>query len=588
MIYLVPEDAAGHGLGHVQRLTTVARRLPEPSVLVSQASRKSLAERLDRVGVTTIPALPSDAEGAMLFDRRHIRLSDLADVPAGVTVCAIDAAGPAGDWVDVAVDALPGRRSGSPGNETGTLLPRSVTVRTAAVPERPERILVSFGGEDPAHLTELVIDRLIRWDLLLPEQLSVVRGPLFERSIRLPQDAERGTSARLIDSPAELGELLHDYDLVLTSYGITAFEALAAGCRVAIVNPSRYHDRLTRRAGLRRVGGPSFARIRGTVLSRRRLSEELRGSPTRRSENLAPAQAPRELAEVITPYLTADGLGCPLCGRRWNPAIERMPQRSFFRCQDCGIVYLSAFGKNPIVYDESYFFEEYRAQYGRSYLEDFDHIAAMGSRRLTGISRELRTTGSGRLLDLGCAYGPFLRAAVDAGYEAYGIDVSESAVRFVRTELGIPAAVGRIGELSPQELFGVDRFDVITMWYVIEHLEHLGSVLEWVAERLKPGGVFALATPNYDGVSRRRDRRSFLARSPRDHRSIWSPRTCTRTLSRFGMDVRRIRITGHHPERFALGASLPAARPLLAYWSRLAGRGDTFEAYAVRRGSTQA
>jgi 2-polyprenyl-3-methyl-5-hydroxy-6-metoxy-1,4-benzoquinol methylase len=273
------------------------------------------------------------------------------------------------------------------------------------------------------------------------------------------------------------------------------------------------------------------------------------------------------------------------------------------------MIYLTAFGREPVVYDESYFFEEYRAQYGRSYLEDFDHIATMGARRLhtiadlLGPSRRPATgrdgapsdateepsdaTESPRVLDLGCAYGPFLQAAKEAGYRPFGIDISESAVDYVRKHLGVAAHAGRIGTVEPAELFGVDRFHVITMWYVIEHMEDLGEVLSWISELLMPGGVFAFSTPNYDGVSRRRNRRTFLARSPRDHRSIWSPRIAAKVLPRFGMELRRVRVTGHHPERFSLGSTMPTARPLLGAWSRLAGRGDTFEAYAVTRGRTR-
>nr|HPG86256.1 hypothetical protein [Spirochaetales bacterium] len=60
-------------------------------------------------------------------------------------------------------------------------------------------------------------------------------------------------------------------------------------------------------------------------------------------------------------------------------------------------------------------------------------------------------------------------------------------------------------------------------------------------------------------------------------------------LKRFGFDVQRIVVTGHHPERFP---GVPAEADSLRYGaamtvSRLLGLGDTFECYAVYRGRVE-
>lgn len=252
------------------------------------------------------------------------------------------------------------------------------------------------------------------------------------------------------------------------------------------------------------------------------------------------------------------------------------------------MVYLTGFDRDDTAYDQAYFFEEYRAQYGRTYLEDFDHIAAMGRRRLTvvdellGAQRRAGAAGDWALLDVGCAYGPFLQAAAERGYQPFGIDPAAEAVAYVRSTLGYSAAVAAAGRGDPEELFGRRRFDAVTMWYVIEHIDDLETVLTWLADLVPMGGVFAFSTPNGDGVSARRDLRRFLARSPRDHRTIWTPAIAEGVLRRFGFRLQKVRITGHHPERYRLGEKLPWMRPLLLQWSRLRGRGDTFEAYAVR------
>jgi hypothetical protein len=59
-------------------------------------------------------------------------------------------------------------------------------------------------------------------------------------------------------------------------------------------------------------------------------------------------------------------------------------------------------------------------------------------------------------------------------------------------------------------------------------------------------------------------------------------------LKTLGFGVKKILITGHHPERFPLiGALLKTGTPGYAFFhniSRIFGWGDTFEVYAVKAG----
>ena len=46
------------------------------------------------------------------------------------------------------------------------------------------------------------------------------------------------------------------------------------------------------------------------------------------------------------------------------------------------------------------------------------------------------------LLDIGCAYGPFLVEAATRGLFPFGVDMAEDAVRYIRESLAIPAWSG--------------------------------------------------------------------------------------------------------------------------------------------------
>jgi 2-polyprenyl-3-methyl-5-hydroxy-6-metoxy-1,4-benzoquinol methylase len=243
-----------------------------------------------------------------------------------------------------------------------------------------------------------------------------------------------------------------------------------------------------------------------------------------------------------------------------------------------------------IVYGRDYFFDDYKKQYGRTYLEDFPQLEAAGAVRVRRV-RELIGRGEAggkapRILDIGCAYGPFLAAAKAAGFRPFGVDPAEDAVRFVREELGLEAAVGSFPIFDPVAAFGGETFDAVTFWYVIEHFPALGEVLEAASAALKKGGVLALSTPSGSGISARARFGDFLMKSPADHWTIWEPSRTAAFLARFGFELEKVHVTGHHPERFpgladARSDGLP--RRLADRASRLFGLGDTFEAYAVKK-----
>lgn len=191
------------------------------------------------------------------------------------------------------------------------------------------------------------------------------------------------------------------------------------------------------------------------------------------------------------------------------------------------------------------------------------------------------------VFDVGCAYGPYLAAARAHGQEPYGLDMAEDAARYVRRELGIPAVSGSFLDPSVAASFG-GPFDVLSMWYVIEHFADLDQALRNAAALVRPGGLLALATPSGEGVSARWNRPGFFEGSPADHWTIWEPSRTRAILKAYGFRVETIRVTGHHPERFPLarkGGRFGKSRAMLAILrlvSRILGLGDTFEIYAVR------
>lgn len=593
----LPSVITGNGTGHLRRALRLAARMEAETDdgggaaifvpgMEDRPELSSLVEELRPPG-TEIVRDPQELAGGSwdftIWDRRETDMEELRrwnslGVPVG-----IDEGGAARQFFPILVDTFPiPPEHGSPNIADPGFLPQPAHRRPP--PESFKRILISFGGEDPARLTEKMTAWLLDGGRFSPEDLTVVIGPLFGGRA-VPE------GVGILQSPENLDELLADYDLVFTSFGLTAYEAAAAGTGVLLLNPSEYHSTLSRLAGFTEIG---VMNIEQNKLERC-LREPAPHIPI--LKKLVPYEA-RDLAGFLLELSPPQVSACPVCGQRGSKAIVREESRSFFACWDCGSIYQVDFGDSEDSYTEEYFLSEYRQQYGRTYLEDFEKIRGLSKQRLKRIEELLRNgcsgmldAGSGEsppaLLDVGCAYGPFLKEADEAGFRVTGLDVAETAVRYVRDTLGFTAYH------SSFEAFDAEpcSFDVLTMWYVVEHFSDTDAVLKKAARLLKPGGIVALSTPNSSGISGRRDAGEFLRQSPRDHHIVWSPELAEKALARYGLITEKVVITGHHPERFPSFKAVrlitgPFGYRLLKSFSRFAGLGDTFEIYARKTGES--
>lgn len=97
--------------------------------------------------------------------------------------------------------------------------------------------------------------------------------------------------------------------------------------------------------------------------------------------------------------------------------------------------------------------------------------------------------GSGKLLDIGAGTGDFLVAAKNKGWDISGVEVNEKA-RALAKEKAVPLK-------RTIENFTNEKFDVITMWHVLEHISNYKEILETCQSLLNENGVLVIAVPNY-------------------------------------------------------------------------------------------
>lgn len=109
--------------------------------------------------------------------------------------------------------------------------------------------------------------------------------------------------------------------------------------------------------------------------------------------------------------------------------------------------------------------------------------------------------GPGRVLDVGCGTGYFLEA-LPPDLEPWGVDMSETAVRMCRERGLVRVHPGTSDDLS--RVSG-ERYDVITLLDVVEHLDDDLGALRNAKALLKPGGSLVVTVPAYRWMWSRHD-----------------------------------------------------------------------------------
>jgi 2-polyprenyl-3-methyl-5-hydroxy-6-metoxy-1,4-benzoquinol methylase len=103
----------------------------------------------------------------------------------------------------------------------------------------------------------------------------------------------------------------------------------------------------------------------------------------------------------------------------------------------------------------------------------------------------------GKLLDIGCYTGVFMKVAAEGGWEVEGVELSAWAAGIARS-----GGSGKVYEKPLDELtLPAESFDAIALWDVIEHLTQPAGMLKSVHRLLKPGGVIAFSTHMVDSLA---------------------------------------------------------------------------------------
>jgi len=163
------------------------------------------------------------------------------------------------------------------------------------------------------------------------------------------------------------------------------------------------------------------------------------------------------------------------------------------KCKSCGLIFqdpVLSFESLSTHYNEKQIYNEKITRRGmRNFLQEY------GLKKRAKVV--LKYKPAGKLLDIGCGSGNFIRYISDkTEFQVFGNEINKENVNTLKRKYGLDVRIGNINEID----FPDKHFDVITLWDVIEHVENPNQILVEIKRILKPDGILVIRVPNGDSL----------------------------------------------------------------------------------------
>jgi 2-polyprenyl-3-methyl-5-hydroxy-6-metoxy-1,4-benzoquinol methylase len=231
------------------------------------------------------------------------------------------------------------------------------------------------------------------------------------------------------------------------------------------------------------------------------------------------------------PSFMAEDIRCCVCGNQDPKKFHLKYQKDKFAvasCDSCGFLFIPPHYRKQIKYEQYKNADVTAAvRSGNNWVKVQRHKL-----RFKFIQRYIR---SGKLFDLGAGWGHFMLAGKELGYDVYGIEIADQPYQYCVNDLKLP--------VDHIDFFKMDeskKFDLITMWDVLEHIDKADEFLDKCSRLSKPGGWLFLQVPQIDSYFAKKYSDDWKMMGL-DHVNYFSKNTITKILSQHGYEVVKIK-----------------------------------------------
>ena len=230
-------------------------------------------------------------------------------------------------------------------------------------------------------------------------------------------------------------------------------------------------------------------------------------------------------------------MSCLACGGRDGRLLFTVNACPIHRCATCGLGRAEPAAFDAAAYYTADYFSGRRADGYQDYVGSESVLRPEFARSVAYLRRFLP---GGRLVEVGCAYGFFLKEAAKH-FDATGIELAEDAARACRA-----AGLSVLSAGAEDGLGKIGPADAVVMLDVIEHLPNPRAALKAASDALRPGGVVMLTTGDFNSLLARLTGAQWRLMTPPQHLWFFTRESLERLATDLGFSVERI----DHPWKF--------------------------------------
>lgn len=231
-----------------------------------------------------------------------------------------------------------------------------------------------------------------------------------------------------------------------------------------------------------------------------------------------------------------DNSKCNICQ---SPNAQRIFRKNDFwivKCHGCGVLRVETIPSETealLIYND----RDHRWDLNRQkYIKESEAYSQKQKDRFFRDIKKVKIN-KGKLLDVGCGGGFFLKCMEEIYSQVTGIEVSMLQVEFAQKIMKLNVIKGTLQTAK----FPEDLFDTITFWDVLEHVVDPLTTLQEARKILKKDGLIAVSTPNAGGITATFTKESWLYYSPPQHLHFFTPKTLKLLLRKAGFTILKVR-----------------------------------------------
>jgi len=222
-------------------------------------------------------------------------------------------------------------------------------------------------------------------------------------------------------------------------------------------------------------------------------------------------------------------MSCILCRGNDFKLISERDSKSKGELMVCFCNICSMVSQNPIPTEqevEKYYASDYRQDYKQVFEPKLKHVYRAGNLALDRLGFLTKNNVvSGKLLDVGAGGGEFTYISSQLGFESMGVEPNIGYSNYAKNQYKANIKTGQLADVD-------GKFDIITMFHVMEHIPDPVKTFKKLYGLLNENGSLFIEVPNIESFSQSPNNTFFKA-----HIHYFSASTLTASASQYFSSV---------------------------------------------------